>query len=61
MWIQLTKLYVKVDTWLKTDEGATAMEYAILIGLIAVVIAGAVAAFGTKLSTSFTNSAKNIP
>jgi pilus assembly protein Flp/PilA len=36
-----------------TERGATATEYALLVGLIAVVIAVAVGFFGTQLSTFF--------
>jgi pilus assembly protein Flp/PilA len=39
---------------LKEDErGASAMEYALLVGLIAVAVVAAVAVFGTKLKTLF--------
>ena len=39
---------------LKNDEkGASAVEYAILVGIIAAILVVAVAAFGTKLSNAF--------
>jgi pilus assembly protein Flp/PilA len=34
----------------KNDEGATAVEYGLMVGLIAVVIIGAVTLIGTSLS-----------
>lgn len=37
------------------DRGATAVEYALVAGLIAVVIVGGVTLVGTKVSTMFTN------
>lgn len=37
------------------EKGATAVEYGIMVALIAVVIIGAVALFGTSLRTVFTN------
>ena len=37
------------------NRGATAIEYALVAGLIAVVIVTGVTAIGTKLSTIFTN------
>ncbi len=37
------------------DRGATAVEYGLLVGLIAVVIIAAVVLLGTKLSDLFTN------
>jgi pilus assembly protein Flp/PilA len=36
------------------DEGATAVEYGIMVALIAVVIIGIVATLGTSLKTTFT-------
>lgn len=35
------------------DEGATAVEYGMMVGLIAVVVIVAVAALGTQLNTFF--------
>jgi pilus assembly protein Flp/PilA len=37
------------------EKGATAVEYGIMVALIAVVIIGAVALFGTSLRTVFQN------
>jgi pilus assembly protein Flp/PilA len=39
------------------DRGATAIEYALVAALIAVVIVGGVTAVGIKVSTMFTNVA----
>ena len=39
------------------DLGVTAIEYALIAALIAVVIITAVTALGTKISTTFTNIA----
>jgi pilus assembly protein Flp/PilA len=36
------------------EEGASLIEYGLLVGLIAVVCAVAIAALGTQLSTMFT-------
>ena len=38
------------------DEGASAVEYGLLVALIAVVIAGTVVALGTVLNTKFQNA-----
>ena len=40
---------------LASEEGVTAIEYALIAGFIAVVIVAAVALIGTKLSNIFTN------
>ena len=51
---QLVKLQVKVAA-LRSDRGATAVEYGLMVALIAVVIITAVTALGTKLSGLFTS------
>jgi pilus assembly protein Flp/PilA len=44
-----------------TDEsGATAIEYGLIAGLIAVVIIGAVTQLGTKISAKFMAIANNL-
>jgi pilus assembly protein Flp/PilA len=41
-------------TSLKDEEkGASAVEYALLVGILAIVVVAAVYAFGTKLETLF--------
>lgn len=49
----LTRLYVRLQTAMIRDEGATAVEYGIMVALIAAVIVGVVAAIGTKLNGAF--------
>ena len=44
----------------KTERGATAVEYGIMVALIAVVIITAVTMIGTNLSTMFTTVAGKI-
>ena len=39
----------------KDDKGATAVEYGLMVALIAIVIIGAVTILGTKLSGLFTD------
>lgn len=51
----LTKLYAKVQGWQGSDEGATALEYAILAALIAVVIIAALLLLGPTLAGVFTD------
>jgi pilus assembly protein Flp/PilA len=45
---------------LRNDEGATAVEYGLMVALIAVAIIVAVTLLGTNLSTLFTNVANAI-
>ena len=56
------RLYTDVSTWwndLKTqvreESGATAVEYALMVALIAVVIIAAVTFLGNSASTQFNN------
>lgn len=57
----LTKLYVRMQTALASEEGATAVEYGIMVALIAVVIIIAVRALGVNLSGTFDDAAAAMP
>ncbi len=52
-----TLTYVVVDRAkaVKEEKGASAMEYALLVGLIAIAVVTAVGIFSDKLETLFTN------
>ncbi|MDR3508044.1 MAG: Flp family type IVb pilin [Caulobacteraceae bacterium] len=50
-----------VARFLKDESGATAIEYGLIVALIAVVIISAVSAIGTKLNASFTSIQSNLP
>lgn len=43
------------DRFTSTDRGATAVEYGLLVGLIAVVIIAAVILLGNQIGEAFTN------
>jgi pilus assembly protein Flp/PilA len=45
---------------LRRDRGATAVEYGLMVALIAAVIVTAVTLIGTNLNTVFNNIAKKI-
>lgn len=52
----MTKALAAVQTklfFLRSEKGATAVEYGLMVALIAVVIIVAVVALGTKLSSLF--------
>lgn len=53
----LTKLYVRLQSHFADDEGATAVEYGLMVALIAVVIITAVALIGTNLEDVFNDVA----
>ena len=45
----------------REDEGATAVEYGLIVALIAVAIIGGVTLLGGKLSSLFSNVAGKMP
>lgn len=49
-----------VLSFLKDESGATAIEYGLIAGLIAVVIIGALGLIGTNLTTKFNAIANNL-
>lgn len=44
----------------RDDEGATMVEYGLLVALIALVALGAITTLGTNLSTLFNNAATTL-
>lgn len=49
-----------VTRFIRAESGATAIEYGLIVSLIAVTIIGAVALVGTSLSTQFNSVAVSI-
>jgi len=47
-------------SFLRSESGATAIEYGLIVALIAVVIIGAVTLVGTNMSTSFNTIASSV-
>ncbi len=43
------------------ERGATAVEYALMVGLIAVAIIGAVSLLGDKIKSSFNSISNTLP
>ena len=60
---QFVKFQVKVDALIsdRKDRGATAVEYGLMVALIAVVIIGAVTLLGKQLSSLFTGVTSKLP
>lgn len=52
--------HIRKSLKLKADEGATAVEYGLMVALIAVVIIVAVVALGKSTSSTFDCTAKSI-
>ncbi len=60
----MLKLYVAMQTYvtgvLNRDRGATAVEYGLLVALIALVIIVGVTLLGKNLNTLFNNAANKV-
>ena len=50
----------KVQRFLVSEDGPTAVEYAVMLALIVIVCLTAITAVGTKASTTFTNVAGSL-
>jgi pilus assembly protein Flp/PilA len=46
--------------FVRDDSGATAIEYGLIAGLIAVVVVTAITTIGTKLTNTFNNIANQL-
>ncbi|MCK6456135.1 MAG: Flp family type IVb pilin [Phycisphaerae bacterium] len=51
----------RVKQFLKSEDGPTATEYAVMLALIIIIALGAISALGTKVSTVFTNIEAELP
>ena len=51
----------KVQRFLVSEDGPTAVEYAVMLALIIIVCLTAIQAVGTNASTTFTNVAATLP
>ena len=56
----LTYLSVWIQSFLTDDEGASAIEYGLIIGLIAVILIAVLTNIGTGLDTLFTSAQTSI-
>jgi pilus assembly protein Flp/PilA len=50
----------QIKTFSKEEKGATMFEYAILVGVIALIAIGGATAFGADLRTMFQNLAASV-
>jgi pilus assembly protein Flp/PilA len=55
----MEKLYGEVATFIKNEDGPTAVEYAVMLALIIVVCISAITALGTNANKVFSNVALN--
>lgn len=56
----LTKLVLRAQGRLRREDGATAVEYGLMVALIAIVIIVAVALLGTNLRALFNTAAASV-
>ena len=54
-------LWNKVQTFLVSEDGPTATEYAVMLALIVMVAIGAITLLGNKVNTIFTNLEAGLP
>ena len=57
----MTTFVDRFKSFLKSEDGPTATEYAVMLALIIVVALGAITALGTKVSTTFSNVTTALP
>jgi Flp pilus assembly pilin Flp len=53
-------LWTKVTTWIKDEKGASMVEYALLVVLIAIIALVAVALAGDQVSNTFSDIASGL-
>lgn len=56
----MKSLALKVQRFLVTEDGPTAVEYAVMLALIVIVCLTAIQAIGTNASTTFQNVADQL-
>jgi pilus assembly protein Flp/PilA len=52
----LTNLYASVSSFLKREDGPTAVEYAVMLALIIVVCIAAITTLGSNANATFTTA-----
>jgi pilus assembly protein Flp/PilA len=56
----MRRLALEIRKFLKSEDGPTAVEYAVMLALIIVVCLIAISSVGSKASTTFSNVAASI-
>ncbi|ABI81935.2 Flp pilus major pilin [Syntrophotalea carbinolica DSM 2380] len=57
----MTKMLMKCRELIRSEEGATATEYAVMLALIIIVAIGAITFLGKKVNNTFQNIAESLP
>ena len=55
------RMWAAIQSWRARDEGASIVEYSLLVALIAVVAIIAIATLGDSLSETYSEIAETIP
>ncbi|HUP16949.1 MAG TPA: Flp family type IVb pilin [Acidimicrobiia bacterium] len=56
----MLSLWTKLTTWVKEEKGASMVEYALLVVLIAIIAIVAVSIAGRQVSTAFSTIANTL-
>ena len=56
----MKNLAKKMQRFLTSEDGPTAVEYAVMLALIIIVCLAAISAIGSKANTTFQNTANSI-
>jgi pilus assembly protein Flp/PilA len=56
----MKNLVTKMQRFLVSEDGPTAVEYAVMLALIVIVCLAAIKSIGTNANTTFTNVAKEL-
>ena len=56
----MRRFALEIRKFLKSEDGPTAVEYAVMLALIIIVCLVAITSIGTKASTTFSNVANSI-
>ena len=56
----MLSLWTKLTTWVKEEKGASMVEYALLVVLIAIIAIVAVSVAGRQVSTAFSTIANTL-
>jgi len=57
----MTNFVNRAKCFLKSEDGPTATEYAVMLALIIIVALGAITGLGTTVDTIFTNVDNSLP
>ena len=57
----MNAFYARMKSFLVSEDGPTATEYAVMLALIIIVALGAITGLGTTVDTIFTNVDTSLP